>query len=189
MPGGHKHHFLLNTQETTSVLQNRKYTLWEISGPVLHVVAAAKRQSRIQCCTFDRVWIGRLYGAEHLSAQGRVHSARWRTWWSHSTAHSLWAWSLTREGNTTGKSGKINVSMLFPVFSLIYMRSNELSLNIKSCVESSCESGWNTSTYLASRCIWQKVGLRSKAPHAISQTACESLFLLGPSQILEPRSR
>ncbi len=49
--------------------------------------------------------------------------------------------------------------------------------------------GWRTSAYLASRCIWQKVGHHSKGPRAIFQKACGSLSPLDPSQTPEPRSR
>lgn len=82
--------------------------LWEISISIF----LSYFELRIWCGTFDRAWIGHLYGAERLSTRGKAHSAQWRTWWSHSIAHSLWAWSLTRRGSNIKKNQIINTNIL-----------------------------------------------------------------------------
>lgn len=58
-------------------------------------------------CTFDQAWIWYLYGEERLSAQDRVRSVQWQTWWSRSTAHSLWAWSLAGKKTQNWKISQI----------------------------------------------------------------------------------
>lgn len=110
--------------------------------------------------TFDRVWTECLCGAAHLSARGKARSAQWRTWWSHSRAHSLWAWSL----ETTGNGHRVGVLIT--------------SVSVSVIIDA----------HLASTRIWQKVGHRSKDPRAISQKAGGSLYLLDPSQTLGPHS-
>lgn len=122
------------------------------------VVKQAKGET-FESHTFDRVWTGCLCGAAHLSARGKVRSARWQTWWSHSRAHSLWAWSL----GTTESGHRVRELLTF------------VSVGIMDA-------------HLASTRIWQKVGRRSKDPRAISQTAGGSLYLLDPSQTLGPHS-
>lgn len=125
-----------------------------------HFSAVGKHAKGNQSRTFDRVWTGCLCGAAHLSAQGRVRSAQWQTWWSHSRAHSLWAWSL----ETTEKGHRVRELLAFVGVCGIM------------------------GAHLASTRIWQKVGHRSKDPRAISQTAGGSLYLLDPSQTLGPHS-
>lgn len=110
--------------------------------------------------TFDQVWTGCLCGAAHLSARGKVRSAQWQTWWSHSRAHSLWAWSL----ETTENGHRV--------------REAPTSVSVSVVMDA----------HLASTRIWQKVGHHSKDPRAIFQTAGGSLYLLDPSQTLGPHS-
>lgn len=110
--------------------------------------------------TFDRVGTGCLCGAAHLSARGKVRSAQWQTWWSRSRAHSLWAWSLE-----TTENGHRVENLLTSVSVSVIMDA-----------------------HLASTRIWQKVARRSKDLRATSQTAGGSLYLLDPSQTLEPHS-
>lgn len=73
-------------------------------------------------CTFDRVWIGHLFEAGHLLTRGRARSVQWQTWWSHNTAHSLWAWSLTKKDRTQTKNFKSKNQFIvnFPAISVFY---------------------------------------------------------------------
>lgn len=84
-------------------------------------------------------------------------------------------------GAWRGRKHKTEKSAKFDIVDFREFSITNIVWNVGEC-------GWRFSAYLASTCIWQKVGHHSKGPHAISQRACGSLSLLGPWWILEPRS-
>ena len=108
----------------------------------LHFVAAVYWEQEMWRCTFDRAWSGRLYGAEHPSARGKARSARWRTWWSRSTAHSLWAWSLTSRGNNVNKNKIVSVDNFCSAQPVLWNASGTTYFLIKKCMASKPAHTW-----------------------------------------------